>query len=148
MKKVFKIIGILFWIFILINTITWKQESFEFRELAGSLLNKAEITQADLSMGNDYKTSTEIGTVESGNYYYRVRKLSGPEHLGKLKLGENEGADITCTHGDAKILIMDEQGQQRFYAAVTELYVEPGEAGDYDVYLIGKRFTGEVTIEY
>lgn len=148
MKKVFKIIGILFWIFMLFNVITWKQESFEYRELAGGLLNKAEITEEDLSIGNDYKTTTEMGSVESGDYYYKVRKLSGPEYLGQLKLNENEGVDITCTHGNAKILIMDEQGQQRFYAAVTELYVEPGGAGVYDVYLIGKKFTGEVTIEY
>ena len=41
-------------------------------------------------------------------------------------------------------MILDEKGNERFYKEVSELDFEPGEAGGYDVYLVGNKFTGGV----
>ena len=144
LKTILKIFMIIIWVSVAILLVEGHLQGLE----AAKLYDKTEITKADLEVKSDYKTITEVGSAESGDLSYKIRKLSGAEYIGQIKLAENEGADITCTPGDAKILILDEQGQQRFYASVTELHVEPGEAGNYDVYLIGKRFTGKVTIEY
>ena len=148
MKKVFKtgfkILMVLIWVNLLIFQISNHFQSIE----NGRIYAKSEITKADIEKESSYKTATIIDEPDSGEFYYKIRKLSGVEHVGQIHLDDDEGVTITCSAGDAKILIMDEQGQQRFYQAATELHIYPGNAGTYDIYLVGKKYTGKLEITY
>lgn len=116
--------------------------------VAGQLYDKPEITKSDIESESEYKTITTIGSSDSDDFYYKIRKLSGVELVCQINLDDDEGVTVTCTAGDVKLLVMDEQGQQRFYQAATELQIYPGNAGTYDIYLVGKRYTGDVEIKY
>lgn len=148
MKKVFKtilkILMVLIWINLLIFQIDNHFQSVE----AGKIYDKSEITKADIEAVSSYKTATIVGDPDSGDFYYKIRKLSGVEHVGQIHLSDEERVTVTCSAGDVKILIMDEQGWQRFYQAATELQIYPGNAGTYDIYMVGKKYTGELEITY
>lgn len=114
---------------------------------AGALYDKTEITQADLKIQSEYKTITTVEGSEPEDFYYKIRKLSGAEFVRTIELEADESISITCTPGDVKVLIFDEKGKQCFFAAVTEVTVSPKKAGVYDIYLVGKKYTGEVKFE-
>ena len=115
---------------------------------ASKLYSMTEITREDLQIESYMGSSITETESESKDLYYKVRRLSGPEYIGPLEICANEVVDITCTPGDAKILLMDEQGKQCFYKEITELHLEPGTPGIYDLYIIGKWYSGEVKISY
>ncbi len=144
MKKIFTVLKFIGYICMVYLVVTGMWHA----NVAGQLYDKPEITKAEIESKSEYKTITTIGSSDSDDFYYKIRKLSGVERVCQINLDDDEGVTITCTPGDAKILILDEQGQQMFYAPVTELHLQPDTAGKYDIYIIGKRFTGEVVIEY
>ena len=148
MKKVFKtilkILMVLIWISLALMLLNSHFQSIE----NGRIYDKPEITKADIEKESSYKTATIIGNPDSGEFYYKIRKLSGVEHVGQIHLADDEAVTVTCSAGDVKIMIMDEQGQQRFYQAATELKIYPGNAGTYDIYLVGKKYTGKVEVKY
>lgn len=135
---------VLIWINLLIFQIDNHFQSVE----AGKIYDKFEITKADIEAVSSYKTATIVGDPDSGDFYYKIRKLSGVEHVGQIHLEDDEEVTVTCSAGDVKLLIMDEQDRQKFYQAATELQIYPGNAGTYDIYLVGKKYTGEVEITY
>lgn len=146
MKKVFTVLNVALMLYVLIFiVIGGRIEGLE----ASKLYDENEISKADLEIGTEWaKSSFETRSSDGRGISYSVRKLSGPQHIAKVKLGEDDEVYMTITSGDVKMLIMDEQGNQMFYAPVTEAYINPGEAGTYNIYLIGKKFTGKVEIEY
>ena len=148
MKKVFKralkIAMLIIWISLACMMIDSHLDSIE----NGRIYEKSEITKGDIEKESSYKTSTTVGDPDSGEFYYKIRELSGVEHVGQINLEDDEEVTITCSAGDVKILVIDEWGQQRFYQAATELQIYPGNAGTYDIYLVGKKYTGKVEITY
>ena len=143
-KLILKILMLIIWISLACMMIDSHFDSIE----NGRIYEKSEITKSDIEKESSYKTSTTVGDPNSGEFYYRIRKLSGVEHVGQINLEDDEEVTITCSAGDVKILVIDEQGQQRFYQAATELQIYPGNAGIYDIYLVGKKYTGKVEITY
>ncbi len=143
-KTGFKILKVFIWIGLVIFMIGWHRDAME----AGKIYDKSEITKADIEAVSSYKTATIVGDPDSGDFYYKIRKLSGVEHVGQIHLSDEERVTVTCSAGDVKILVMDEQGWQRFYQAATELQIYPGNAGTYDIYMVGKKYTGELEITY
>ena len=143
-KAGFKILKVIIWIGLVILMIGWHRDAME----AGKIYDKSEITKADIEKESSYKTATILADPDSGDFYYKIRKLSGVEHVGQIHLDDEEGVTVICSAGDVKILVMDEQGVQRFCQAATELQIYPGNAGTYDIYLVGKKYTGEMEIKY
>lgn len=148
MKEVFKtglkILKVVIWIGLIICMIGWHREAIE----NSKIYDKAEITKTDIEKESSYKTATIVDYPDGGEFSYKIRKLSGVEHIRQIHLEDDEEVTVTCSAGDAKILIMDEQGQQKFYQAATELQIYPGNAGTYDIYLVGKKYTGKVEIYF
>lgn len=153
MKKIFKIL----WIIGMICSLSLVIQGLIQAKEAGDLYEKTAITAEDLKVGSEYKTITMVGSLESvsekdspesDDFYYKIRKLSGAELVGRITLDTDESVTIKCTAGDVKVLIMDEAGCQCFFAPATEVHLEPEEAGSYDIYLVGKYYTGKMTLEY
>lgn len=113
-----------------------------------ALYAKEHLTVEDINTESSYSYSTATTPGDEGEVppeEVEYKKLYGVEHIGQYEIDKNGGIEVTVFHGDnVKLLILDEEGKERFYREITEATFEPGETGDYDVYLVGNKFTGRV----
>lgn len=116
------------------------------------LYEKEFLTPEDMKIGSTYKTSTEIFSGEEGETppeQIRFRKLYGIELVGTYEIDKDGGLEVEFDAGKAKILILDEKGQQRYYEELESpgsLSFEPGETGKFDVYIFGRKSTVKVLL--
>lgn len=148
-QKIWRIISIIIAVFSLIYGIHSMIEYNKIKEGYISLYEKGHLTNEDIkTLSSDYKyCTTTMPNEESATSPEAItyKKLYGIEYIGQYEVDKDGGINVKFLHGDpAKILILDEKGNERFYAEVSELDFEPGEAGEYDVYLVGNKFTGRV----
>lgn len=147
-QKIKKIIYVSIVGFLLVSNLYFLMQNYEVKQECKALYEKEELTMSDLKTKSTFVTSSSISRGEEGDAppeKVRYKKLYGVEYIGKYAITEDEGIDVSLLHGDpAKILILDEKGNERFYREVSTLTFEPGEAGEYDVYLVGNKFTGRV----
>ena len=147
-----KIISIIISIVALVSAINLYVEHHQDVQEYKALYEKEYLTEKDLKTKSNYTycTSTILGDEgETPPAEVRYKKLYGVEYIGKYKIAEDEGIEVSFWHGGpAKVLILDKDGNERFYEEVTELGFEPGETGEgeYDVYIVGNKFTGRVKI--
>ena len=146
-----KIVSLIVSIIVLVNAINlWVDHRQEVEEY-NAFYEKRHLTAEDLKVESTYKTNTVITPGEEGKEppsEVRYKKLYGIEYIGKYELKEEGSIEVKVLHGDnVKVLILDEEEKERFYKEITTLTFEPGEAGEYDVYLVGNKFTGRVSIK-
>ena len=153
LKRIIKrIISFVVAIVALVNLINlWVDHRQDVEEYT-AFYEKSHLTADDLKTESSYKYSTttmpneESATSPAAVSY---KKLYGVEYIGKYEIAEDEGIEVSFWHGDpAKTLILDKDGNEMFYDEVTEVGFEPGETGEgeYDVYIVGNKFTGRVKI--
>ena len=150
-QKIRAILPIITMIISVIGMIYFGTNIAEDRNMYEDMYEKAHLTAEDLKISSSYKYSTatmpnveEAVAPEAVSY----KKLYGVEYIGKYTIAEDEGIEVSLLHGDpAKILILDKEDHERFYAEVSELNFEPGKTGKYDVYSVGNKFTGRVQIK-
>ena len=140
-----KILSLIVTIIVLVNVINlWVDHRQEVEEYE-AFYEKRHLTAEDLKVESSWKSCTTIGDAPFGEVRYK--KLYGAEYIGEYEIDKNGGINVVSTTGKpVKVLILDEKGNERFYKEVSELDFEPGEAGGYDVYLVGNKITGGVKI--
>lgn len=147
-QRIKKILNVIYWLafaFCLISFVTIGIENIEVKNECKALYAKEELTEEDLKISKfTYSTATESDGEDGKKIAVQYKKLYGVEYVGEFKLDENEGLQAVFSKGRAKVLILDEEGEERFYAEVSELYFEPGETGRYDIYFVGNKYTGRV----
>lgn len=110
-----------------------------------ALYEKSHLTEADLKTEASFSACSIDETDEQDGLKVRYKKLYGVVHIDDFKIDANGGIKVELLSGNpAKILILDKTGNERFYNEVSELDFEPGEAGKYEVYLVGNKFTGKI----
>ena len=147
-QKIKRIIYVAIVGFLFISNLYFLMQNYEVKQECKALYEKEELTIQDLKSKSTFVTSSSISRgeerdapPEEGKY----KKLYGVEYIGNYDIEKNGGINVVSTTGKpVKVLILDEKGNERFYAEVSELNFEPGEAGGYDVYLVGNKFTGRV----
>lgn len=148
-RMIKKIISLVVAIVALVNVINlWVDHSQEVEKYE-AFYAKQHLTAEDMKVESTYKTNTVITPGEEGTKppsEVQYKKLYGIEYIGEYKVEEDGGIEVKVLHGDnVKMLILDEERNERFYKEVTTLTFEPGEAGGYEVYLVGNKFTGRVS---
>ena len=148
-RMIKKIISLVVVIVALVNVINlWVDHSQEVEEYE-AFYAKQHLTAQDIKTESTYKTNTVITPGEEGTKppsEVKYKKLYGIEYIGEYEVKEEGGIEVKVLHGDnVKVLILDEEGEERFYRELSTLTFEPGEAGGYDVYLVGNKFTGRVS---
>jgi hypothetical protein len=150
-QKIKRIIYIMVFVIMLASNLYFVAENYKENKECKVLYQKEHLTPEDLNVGSNYNYSTIRTPGEEGEVppeEVRYKKLYGVEYIGKYEINKDEGIKITFLHGDsAKILILDKDGNERFYDEVSELDFEPEETGEYDVYIVGDKFTGRVAIK-
>jgi len=147
-QKIIEIVCLIMAVICFINWIYLKSESNEIKNNCKALYEKEHITAEDLKTKSTFRSCVTVGDEESSEIEAKYRKLYGVEHIGSMDLSEYEGVDVICSMGDARILITDEAGTELFYESVSELYYEPGPSGKYDIWVVGKNFSGEVSVKH
>lgn len=147
-RMIKKLISLIVVIVVLVNLINiWNDHRQEAEEYE-AFYAKQHLTAEDMKVESTYKTNTVITPGEEGKEppsEVRYKKLYGVEYIDEYEIDKDGGIEVKVLHGDnVKVLILDENGQERFYKEVSTLTFEPGEAGGYDVYLVGNKFTGRV----
>ena len=138
-----KIISLIVAIAALVSAINLWLDHCQDVERYEAFYEKRHLTAEDMKMESSWKSCTTIGDAPFEEVRYR--KLYGAEYIGEYEIDKNGGINVVSTSGKpVKVLILDEKDNERFYAEVSELDFEPGEAGGYDVYLVGNKFTGRV----
>ena len=128
-----------------INLIYLKSESNEIKKVSNLLYKVDYLTIEDVKNKSTFKSCISVEDDDAGEINVKYKKLYGIEHVADYELDKDGGVEVDFLDGDpAKILIFDENGNQRFYEEVSQLNYEPGESGKYSVYLVGNKFTGEV----
>lgn len=144
-KKIWQIVSLVMAILCCINLIYLKSESNEIKKVSNVLYEADYLTIEDVKNKSTFKSCISVEDEDTGEIEVKYKKLYGIEHVADYELDKDGGIDVDFLDGDpAKILIFDENGNQRFYKEVSELNYEPGEKGKYSVYLVGNKFTGEV----
>ena len=150
-RSIKRIIYVVVFVVILAIKLYFVAENYQENKEYKALYEKEYLTSEDLKTESIYNYSTSTTPGEEGKAppeEVRYKKLYGVEYIGKYSITEDEGIEVSFLHGDhAKILILDKEGHERFYAEVSELNFEPGETGEYDVYIVGNKFTGRVDIK-
>ena len=140
-EKIKRIIYIMIFIVMLAFNLYFVAENYQDNKEYKALYQKENLTTEDLNVGSNYNYSTVTTPGEEGEAppeEVSYKKLYGVEYIGKYEIAEDEGIEVSFLHGDlAKILILDKEGNERFYAEVTELGFEPTKEGKYDVYIVG-----------
>ena len=91
---------------------------------------KRHLTAEDMKMESSWKSCTTIGGTPPEEVSYR--KLYGIEYIGEYEIDKDGGINVISATGEpVKVLILDEKGKEIFYRAISTLYFEPGEAGEY-----------------
>ncbi len=149
-QKVKRIIYVAIVGFLFVSNLYFLMQNYEVKQECKALYEKEELTMQDLKTKSTFVTSSSISRGEEGDAppeEVKYKKLYGVEYIGNYDIEKNGGINVVSTTGDpVKVLILDEKGNERFYAEVSELEFEPGEAGGYDVYLVGNKFTGRVVL--
>ena len=147
-KKIKRIPKIIYWAafaFCFVSLLYFQSEDIAVRNTCKELYAKEELTAEELKISTfAYSTVTESEGEDGESMAVQYKRLYGAEYVGAFELDESEGIEAILSRGKAKVLILDEAGEQRFYREVSELYFEPGEAGKYDIYFVGNKYTGRV----
>ncbi|MBQ3611270.1 MAG: hypothetical protein IJA01_03260 [Firmicutes bacterium] len=142
-RMIKKIISLIVAIVTLVSAINlWLDHRQDVEEYE-AFYEKRHLTAEDMKMESSWKSCTTIGGTPPEEVSYR--KLYGIEYIGEYEIDKDGGINVISATGEpVKVLILDEKGKEIFYRAISTLYFEPGEAGEYDVYLVGNKFTGRV----
>lgn len=147
-EKVKRIIYVTIFIFLLASYLFFLMQNYEVKQDCKELYEKRHLTEMDMKSKSTFITSSSTISGDDGDNppeEVRYKKLYGVEYIGEYEIDKNGGINVVSTTGEpVKVLILDGKGDERFYAEVSELDFEPGEAGGYDVYLVGNKFTGRV----
>lgn len=144
-QKIWKIICILMFILCAINLIYLNSESHSIKKTSNVLYGVDRLSIEDVENMSTFKSCFAAQDDETGELEVKYKKLYGAERLMDYKLDEDGGIQVDFASEDtAKILIFDEEGNQRFYKEVSQLNFEPGESGEYSIYAVAKGFTGEI----
>lgn len=147
-EKVKRIIYVTIFIFLLASNLFFLMQNYEVKQDCKELYEKRHLTEMDMKSKSTFITSSSTISGDEGDNppeEVRYKKLYGVEYIGEYEIDKNGGINVVSTTGEpVKVLILDGKGDERFYAEVSELDFEPGEAGEYDVYLVGNKFTGRV----
>ena len=144
-QKIWKIVSILMFLLCAINLIYLNSESHSIKKSSEVLYGVDRLSIEDVENMSTFKSCFAAQDDETGELEVKYKKLYGAEHLMDYKLDEDGGIQVDFASGDqAKILIFDEARNQRFYKEVSQLYFEPGESGEYSIYIVAKGFTGKI----
>lgn len=147
-QKIKRIIYVAIVGFLFISNLYFLMQNYEVKQECKALYEKEKLTIQDLKSKSTFVTSSSISLGEEGDAppeEVKYKKLYGVEYIGNYDIEKNGGINVVSTSGKpVKVLILDEKGNERFYKEVSEMNFEPGEAGGYDVYLVGNKFTGRV----
>lgn len=153
MKKInWSIVSLVIAIILFIVTIPDAIDGMKFKKECETLYEKELLTAEDIKMGSIYKTSTVITAGEEGvdpPEEISFRKLYGIEYIGAYEIDKDGGIEIEFAAGKAKLLILDERDQQRYYEEMESpesLSFESGETGKYEVYIFGNKSTVKVQL--
>lgn len=145
-RKILRIVWLLMVVFCIIGFIYTKCEKVETIKECKVLYEKKHLTEEDLKTKPTFKFSTSTKSEETGEVEVKYKKLYGIDYIEKFKIDKDGGIKIESSNdAPAKYLILDETGNERFYREASKLFFEPGETGNYDVYIIGNKFSGKVT---
>lgn len=146
------IISLVIAVILFIVTIPDHIAEAELKKECEILYQKELLTPEDMEIGSTYKTSTAIFTGEEDEgppEQIKFKKLYGIEPIGTYEIDKNGGLEVEFVSGKAKILIIDQNGQQRYYEELESpesLSFEPGQSGKYDVYIFGNKSTVRVLL--
>ena len=153
MKKInWSIVNLVIVIILFIVTIPDAIDGMKFKKECETLYEKELLTAEDIEIGSTYRTSTVITAGEEGvdpPEKISFRKLYGIEPVGTYEINKDGGLEIEFTAGKAKVLILDESDQQRYYdelEASGSMSFEPGKTGKYEVYIFGNKSTVKVQL--
>lgn len=142
-KKIYKIACIIFLIIgilLLLDGMTGRIDN-------NKLYDKKNITVEDVcEAAPPSALKNSRSTWQNGAEAHFVM-LSGLEYIGSKEISDDESIDVELTKGKAKIAILYEESDVVFCEEVSTLSFEPSVAGEYDVFIIGKWYTGKVTLE-
>lgn len=146
-KSILYIILVLF--VIACGMYTWLHD-YDLKQEAKVIYEKEQLTEEDIKFGSTFSGSSSSASGEEGENPptdVRYKKLYGVEHIGNYDVEKDGGITVEIVRGEnVKILILDENGNERFYDEVYDLDFDPGEAGSYDLYFVAKKFTGRACI--
>ena len=149
-RSIKRIIYVVVFVVILAIKLYFVAENYQENKEYKALYEKEYLTSEDLKTESIYNYSTSTTPGEEGKAppeEVRYKKLYGVEYIGKYSITEDEGIEVSFLHGDpAKTLILDKDGNEMFYDEVTEVGFEPAKTAEYDVYIVGYKFTGRVAI--
>ena len=150
-EKIKRIIYVTIFIFLLVSNLYFLMQNYLVKQDCKELYEKKHLTEMDLKSKSTFITSSSTIPGDEGETppeEVQYKKLYGIEYIGEYEVKEDGGIEVKVLHGDnVKVLILDEDGEERFYKEISTLSFEPGEAGEYDVYLVGNKFTGRVAIK-
>ncbi|MBQ4596706.1 MAG: hypothetical protein IJB14_07000, partial [Firmicutes bacterium] len=108
-----------------------------------ALYEKSHLTEENLKFETSFSATATDELDDKEGIRVKYKKLYGIAYIDTFKLEKEDGIEVRFLSGNpAKILILDGEGNERFYKEVSEVNFEPGKAGKYDVYLVGNKFTG------
>ena len=142
-KKIYKIACIIFIIIgvlLLLDGMTGRIDNNKFydkKNVTVETIREAGFPSAWVNSRNTWHNGAEA----------RFVMLSGLEYIGHKDISGNESIDVELSKGKAKIVILYNEREVKFCQEVSTLSFEPGEAGSYDVWIIGKWYTGDVTLK-
>lgn len=147
-EKLKRIIYITVFIFLLASNLYFLMQNYEVKQDCKELYEKKHLTEIDLKSRSTFITSSSTILGDEGDAppeEVKYKNLYGIEYIGKYEVDKDGGIQVKVLHGDSvKVLILDKEGKERFYKELSTLTFEPGEAGGYDIYLVGNKFTGRV----
>ena len=150
-EKVKRFLYIIVFMVLLAFNVYFVAENYTVHQECKTLYEKEHLSSKDLKSKSvfNYSSSRVSGEDEDAPpEKVKYKKLYGVEYIGQYEIEQNGGIDVKVVEGNSvKILVLDENGKERFYKEATELSFEPNEAGKYDVYLVGYKFTGKVEIK-
>lgn len=143
-RMIKKLISLIVLIVALVNVINLCIDHRQEVEKYEAFYAKQHLTAEDIKTESSWKSCTTFGDDPPMEVQYK--KLYGIEYIGEYEIDKDGGINVISATGEpVKVLILDEKGKEIFYRAISTLYFEPGEAGEYDVYLVGNKFTGRVS---
>lgn len=146
-----RVLYIIVFTVLLASNVYFVAENYKVNQECKTLYEKEHLTESDLKSKSNFNYSSSMVSGEDEDAppeKVKYKKLYGVEYIGQYEIEQNGCIDVKVIDGNSvKILVLDENGKERFYREVTELSFEPNEAGKYDVYLVGNKFTGQVEIK-
>lgn len=142
-KKIYKIASIIFLIIGILLLVDGMIERIDNNKIYDKKnITVEDICEAELPSAWTISRSTWQNGAEG-----RFVMMSGIEYFGCKTISADESIDVELSRGKAKILILYEESDVVFCKEVSSLSFEPGKAGQYDVWIVGKWYTGKVTLE-